>query len=478
MVGESIRQVVVDFLIRDRATAQITEANTAINGFERESVSAKDAAEELGTAGGVAAGGVGKTGDSAKDAAKKANEFRDSLLALGTALSAAGVGGYLYFDTMAKGYSQYASTYQTFTRNAGEDADQLLASMQVATRGMVASSDLVLAANRAMAMGIDQEALPRLAEIAEAAGRIMGTDTTQMFDDIVGGIARQEKEILDNLGIVVSATEANEMYAQSIGKSAAALTSEERQTAMLYAVMEKGQPLIDMAGEGTDNLTTASARASVALGQLNMAMGEAAEGPMMAWYNLLGNAAGTVANLPQPILTVAAGVGMLGSTVAGVTGPVMLQAAALMFLKNQWFEFRTGLATMPAVSAIAAGGLSGLTAGLYGVAAAAWAALTPLLPFVALALGIGAVAGLADISAHGWDNSFIGQMFGAGNPTTVTIPSGTPQSISVLSSPTQNIEINGIGMSKDEIEELLATEREKMLRESDETLKRGLSAYQ
>ena len=52
MVGESIRQVVVDFLIRDRATAQITEANTAINGFERESVSAKDAAEEFGTAGG------------------------------------------------------------------------------------------------------------------------------------------------------------------------------------------------------------------------------------------------------------------------------------------------------------------------------------------------------------------------------------------------------------------------------------------
>ena len=477
MAGDNIRQIVVEFLIRDRASAQIKSLNTAADGLGRTATGTGRTMEGMGAAASGAADDVEQTGETAETATKKTDGLRNSMLALGAAFTAAGAAGYLYFDSMAKAAAKYTSTYNTFARNTGDTTAQLLADMQASTRGTVANADLVLAANRAMAMGIEQETLPRLAQIAEAASRVMGTDTTQMFDNIVTGVARGSPLILDNLGIIISIGEANEAYAKSIGKTTAELTEAEQKTALLYSVMEKGQSLIDMAGTGTDSVATAAARASASIEKMNLAMGAAASGPMMAWYNIVDRAASLVANMPAPLQSVVASLGLAGTTIAGITGPLMLQAAALMFLKNQWTEFRGQLITMPAVSAIATGGIGGLTASMYGLAAATWAALTPLLPFVALALGIGGLAALADISENGWDNSFVGQMFGAANPDAVIPATGT-QTINITSTPTQNVEITGSTLSREEIEAMIDINREKLRRDSENDLKRGLAAYQ
>lgn len=477
MAGDNIRQIVVEFLIRDRASAQIRSLNTAADDLGRVATDTGRTMDDMGAAASGAGDEVEQTGETAETTAKKTETLRNSMLALGTAFTAAGAAGYLYFSTMSKGYAKYTGTMTAFNLMAGDASATILAQLRDVTRGTISNADLITAANKAMVMGIEQDTLPRLAEIATAAARVMGIDTSYALDSIVTGIVRNSPRWLDNLGIIVDTTEANEAYAASIGKSAAALTSEEQQMALTIAVMDKGQVIIDKAGTGTDSVATAAARASASIEKMNLAMGAAASGPMMAWYNMVDRVASLVANLPAPLQTVIASIGLAGTTIAGITGPLMLQAAALMFLKNQWAYFKMSLIATPVVSAIATGGISGLTASMYGLAAATWAALTPLLPFVALALGIGGLAALADISANGWDNSFVGQMFGAANPNAA-IPMNGTQTINITSTPTQNVEITGSTMSREEIEALIDTNREKLRRDSENDLKRGLAAYQ
>ena len=47
--------------------------------------------------------------------------------------------------------------------------------------------------------------------------------------------------ILDNLGIVVNSTEANEEYAKSIGKAAYQLTDAEKKQALINKVIADGR---------------------------------------------------------------------------------------------------------------------------------------------------------------------------------------------------------------------------------------------
>src|SRR5690606_23218328 len=59
--------------------------------------------------------------------------------------------------------------------------------------------------------------------------------------------------ILDNLGIVVNAEQANARYAQSIGKSAAALSDQEKKQALVNAVIASSASLLkDNAAQGAD----------------------------------------------------------------------------------------------------------------------------------------------------------------------------------------------------------------------------------
>ena len=80
-----------------------------------------------------------------------------------------------------------------------------------------------------------------LMEIARAKAKNMGQTTTEAFNDIVTGLGRGSAPILDNLGIIVNATEANEEYAKSIGKTASQLTDAEKKQALINKVVSAGK---------------------------------------------------------------------------------------------------------------------------------------------------------------------------------------------------------------------------------------------
>lgn len=146
---------------------------------------------------------------------------------------------------------QIEESYRRMTAQANISSEELLKQLRATSAGTVAATDLMLSANRAMALGVgdDMETVTQLMEIARLKGRALGLDTTQAFNDIVTGIGRGSPLILDNLGITIKLGEAQEMYADKLGKTVAELTDAEKKQALLNAVMESGRQEVAAAGE-------------------------------------------------------------------------------------------------------------------------------------------------------------------------------------------------------------------------------------
>lgn len=128
------------------------------------------------------------------------------------------------------------------TSRMGVASEDLVQGLRRVTQGQVALVDLTQAANKAIAL-MGREAIPRfeeLAEVAFKASKVMGISVTDALDSIVLGISRQSRLILDNIGIVLSVTQANEAYAESLGKTVKELTDAERQMAFLNGAIEQG----------------------------------------------------------------------------------------------------------------------------------------------------------------------------------------------------------------------------------------------
>src|SRR5690606_28650510 len=111
--------------------------------------------------------------------------------------------------------------FDGLAQQAGTSGAQMLSALQQASQGAISNRDLMLAANRAMLLGVASSSsdMARLLEVASVRAKAMGLSMAQAFDNIVTGIGRQSPLILDNLGITVDAARANETYAQSIGKT-------------------------------------------------------------------------------------------------------------------------------------------------------------------------------------------------------------------------------------------------------------------
>ena len=157
----------------------------------------------------------------------------------------------------------------SFEQMAGgaENAATILAIAHRGVRGTITQYDLMLTANRAMLLGVadSAEEMSQLMEIAAVRGRAMGLSTTQAFNDIVTGLGRESKLILDNLGIRGRPGGAHASYAARIGKTAAELTDVERKQALVNQVIESSAGLLPtptatqkaFAGEGMVQLNTA-----------------------------------------------------------------------------------------------------------------------------------------------------------------------------------------------------------------------------
>lgn len=208
--------------------------------------------------------GAEQTGEAIKKAADQGTSGWESL-ALGVtgvnqALELAGKAAQAFqaafdFAKLGAEFSQIQQAFDSMTRQAGVSADGLVSELQRASARTVSEMELISSANRALLFDIPAEELSNLMEIARASATATGGAVSDMFDDIVTGIARGSPMILDNLGLTLKIGEATEAYAASLGKSAAELTAAERSQAILNATLEAGEDLINRVGDAAAELT-------------------------------------------------------------------------------------------------------------------------------------------------------------------------------------------------------------------------------
>lgn len=218
--------------------------------------------DEMDEAGNSAGGFLGKIGGS-------------GLLTIGAftgAVTAAGVAAKKAFDFAQAGaqLNQLEQSFESVNERIFK-TPKLLEDMRKAARGTVSDAQimqgvltLTAGASNELAQQLAQNS-PQLIEIAKAANKVnpLLGDTAFLYESIALGVKRGSPLILDNLGIMVKVGEANRKYAESLGKTVAELTVQEKQMALLNETLRAGDQLIEQAGGNVDNLADSYAQAEV-----------------------------------------------------------------------------------------------------------------------------------------------------------------------------------------------------------------------
>lgn len=160
--------------------------------------------------------------------------------------------------------------FEQTAAGVGAASASMLSSLQAASGGMIADTDLMLAANRAMMLGVADSAdeMGQLLEVAAVRGRAMGLSTSQAFNDLVTGLGRMSPLILDNLGIVTGGEAVFTQYAASIGKAADALTDAERKQALFNKVVASTDTSGELVVSQFERMDAAIQNAKTAMGEL------------------------------------------------------------------------------------------------------------------------------------------------------------------------------------------------------------------
>ena len=189
-----------------------------------------------------------------KDAESKARKTTKSVKALFAkwTIRAAAVAGIVKsaeaIGRMAEAGGRALTVQAAFNRVAG-DGTLALKQLRRATAGLVTDTELMTQANMALTLGSanNTQQFAELAKTAQQLGRALGLDTAFALNSLNIGIARQSRLVLDNLGLIVSVSEANENYARSLGKTVAQLTDAEKKEAFrLEAMTQAGRKLAEL----------------------------------------------------------------------------------------------------------------------------------------------------------------------------------------------------------------------------------------
>ena len=195
-----------------------------------------------------------------------------------------------------------SQAFQNLATAAGTSSQRVIADLKKISGNMVAESDLMTAAGKAMLMSIPADKISELMKIAAATSRMTGQTITEAFNDITMGVARQSKMILDNLGIIVNVDKANEDYAKTLKKTATELSDTEKRQAFMNATLKAGADMISRLGEqkGTlDGVNIALAGTKNAWDEINKSVAYFLDGPLAAYGGMIDAIAVKLKNLRE-----------------------------------------------------------------------------------------------------------------------------------------------------------------------------------
>lgn len=188
-------------------------------------------------------------------------------------------------------------SFNTLASQAGISGDALLSAMQKASGGTIANTELMLTANRALALGVADNAneISQLMQVAIARGKALGLSAQQAFSDLVTGIGRMSPLILDNLGIVTGGEAVFNAYATSIGKTAAQLSDAERKQALVNKVISESADLVKQNAAAGNDAASSFERAAASFQNIKTDLGTLFGPAIAAFADQLATAVDAVA---------------------------------------------------------------------------------------------------------------------------------------------------------------------------------------
>jgi hypothetical protein len=123
----------------------------------------------------------------------------------------------------------------------GRTLSTVASSIQEITEGSLSAADAMRSAALGSSAGLTASDLEKLTQVATNASKVLGRNLPDSMDRIIKGVTKLEPELLDELGLMTKLTEASEIYARQVGKSAAALTNFEKRRAFVQAIQKEGE---------------------------------------------------------------------------------------------------------------------------------------------------------------------------------------------------------------------------------------------
>jgi len=195
-----------------------------------------------------------KTSEPAKKASKGLFTLADAAKAVAGAMVVRQIAKYtVEVAKIGAAADRQSTALNNLAAAAGTTGDAITKAIQEASGFTISHMDAMASANRAMVLDVADSpaAFERLTTVAVALGRAMGQDATKSIDDFVTAAGRQSRLIADNLGLMVSAEDANVRYAASIGKTADQLTDAEKKQAFLNEMLRQGEIKLAALGDST-----------------------------------------------------------------------------------------------------------------------------------------------------------------------------------------------------------------------------------
>jgi len=155
-----------------------------------------------------------------------------------------------------------------------------LDALRSAAAGTISDFELMQRSNLALAGSGQRLAdefgknLPKLLEMTRAAARATGLDFNYVFDSLVVGIKRASPRLIDNIGIQLKLGESNEAFAASVGKTVEQLTAEDKQLAVMNAVMQAAPQYLNIFKGSQESLGEALARVKTNFTNITQTLGQ------------------------------------------------------------------------------------------------------------------------------------------------------------------------------------------------------------
>lgn len=220
-------------------------------------------------------GGLFDLGHSARQTSGAFSVLRSKLLLFNFAMGL-GVRQLNRFGKEAAKVESMARAFNTL-QGGGNRAKIAIDKLKKATDGTMSSFDLFQQANNAMILGVSDNAdeMAKLFDIAQRLGHALGKDTRLSVESLVTGIGRQSKLMLDNIGIMMSATTAYQRYADANNLSADSLTDSQKKQAFLTETIKVAEQEAERLGIKIRDASTIFQQFDASVANAAVELGEA-----------------------------------------------------------------------------------------------------------------------------------------------------------------------------------------------------------